>query len=691
MTDIEKFNQLIEGFSEWRSRYGSSWEIFDPIIAALEVRDKSENLAAVYGLPDKKIPRRLAGERWKIASYIRDGDPLELETTLSEIRAVAGGTMSLILCRLGVVQDRRQIFEFVSEAFRMLENGGVLLVEQISTPDHKDTFTTEGFLFFEYALKFLGLAIAEVYAFPVERGVSERRVNFLCQRPLNDEGRLTERFEEAVRLVQFPAYCRRFDTSTVSDFESSGAHIEEAKAIADRMSSDILMSEAAVAALSETALGAADMGRRLLKAERRIMEIRKQTSIFYPITYPWARFASVALAQIKKVKENKRKRRQRPLKPDLDSDDDGPAAIRPIVIQPKTVILNDNPRILILKLDHIGDFLLSIPAIELLRQAWPGARITLVCSPTNEGLARSSGIFDEVRTFKFSTDMSEDVKKIDRKIYANITSIVPDVFDIAIDLRHDPDSRPHLGFVNASLKAGFEAHGKYYSPMDITLPLFSTQNGLYHNSHVTHRLMLLASHVINCFKPLKFEQAGNGLVNVESDLDFAKMGPFVAFAPGGGTRAKKWSPEKFAELAARIIKRHGLKVVLLGGPAEEEYGAAIRSSIPTGQFVDLIAKLPLVNVPKVLDQARAVIGTDTGVTHLAALLGKPTVVLFSGVADVSTWRPIGNHVTIVRVATACSPCQIAKLDQCVAEHVCMSEIDVEVAFNALSSHLVEGD
>ena len=99
--------------------------------------------------------------------------------------------------------------------------------------------------------------------------------------------------------------------------------------------------------------------------------------------------------------------------------------------------------------------------------------------------------------------------------------------------------------------------------------------------------------------------------------------------------------------------------------------------------LDLIANLPLVDLASVIANAQIFVGTDTGATHLAALIGVPTVVVFSGVADHNIWRPMGRSVAVVRKPLACSPCHIARIEDCVAAHKCMVDIKVDDVLNAM--------
>src|SRR5215472_19309180 len=104
-------------------------------------------------------------------------------------------------------------------------------------------------------------------------------------------------------------------------------------------------------------------------------------------------------------------------------------------------------RLLVLKLDHYGDFLIGLPAMKRLREAFAGDHITLLCGSWNVELARRLGIADEVRTYNFFPEngalwTGEAHEGLDRFREACSGS-----FDIAIDLRVDEDTRSLLEHV----------------------------------------------------------------------------------------------------------------------------------------------------------------------------------------------------------------------------------------------------
>src|SRR5205823_12397118 len=104
-------------------------------------------------------------------------------------------------------------------------------------------------------------------------------------------------------------------------------------------------------------------------------------------------------------------------------------------------------RLLVLKLDHYGDFLIGLPALQRLRQAFPADHITLVCGSWNVRLARQLGVADEVHAYDF---FPENSALWNGKAFENIRrfrDICHEPFDIAVDLRVDDDSRFRLKHV----------------------------------------------------------------------------------------------------------------------------------------------------------------------------------------------------------------------------------------------------
>jgi ADP-heptose:LPS heptosyltransferase len=132
--------------------------------------------------------------------------------------------------------------------------------------------------------------------------------------------------------------------------------------------------------------------------------------------------------------------------------------------------------------------------------------------------------------------------------------------------------------------------------------------------------------------------------------------------------------EKFLDLIARITVHLGFKIILLIGPAEREYlGSGLelmRSSNPVWA-----ENLSLIHVASLLERCQCYIGADSGITHLAAAVGIPTIALF-GPTDPRIWGPRGEKVAILRKNVSCSPCAPEDLERC-DHRRCLDLIPVE--------------
>ncbi len=131
--------------------------------------------------------------------------------------------------------------------------------------------------------------------------------------------------------------------------------------------------------------------------------------------------------------------------------------------------------ILVLKLDHRGDFILSRPAMEALRHQFPSSRLTLVCGPWNQGEAEQLGIFDEVIGFSFFPEVASHVTHVPaekERVAQFAKKMAGRSFDLAVDLRVDQDTRRLLNAVSAAHRAGFGS-AELFPFLDIALPFIN--------------------------------------------------------------------------------------------------------------------------------------------------------------------------------------------------------------------------
>jgi ADP-heptose:LPS heptosyltransferase len=133
-------------------------------------------------------------------------------------------------------------------------------------------------------------------------------------------------------------------------------------------------------------------------------------------------------------------------------------------------------------------------------------------------------------------------------------------------------------------------------------------------------------------------------------------GPLLALGPAANWRGKEWPRERFVELARRLTGAGGLlggaRVVLLGAAAEREAGRPLVERLGAGQVIDLIGEVGLLTAAAVIERCNLYVGNDSGLMHIAAATGVPTLGLFGPSRD-EHYAPWGEATAVVRTPESC--------------------------------------
>lgn len=293
-------------------------------------------------------------------------------------------------------------------------------------------------------------------------------------------------------------------------------------------------------------------------------------------------------------------------------------------------------RIMLLRPGALGDLLLAVPALVALRTSVSDAHITLVGHAGGVKLLQEAGVADEgisqddVRLLTLflhhATAPGEDGSK-------SALSTIGE-FDIAVGWLKDAE-----GIVAASFKRmGIEK--------TVIAPSAPQEGAQMHVAD--HLLRTLSPLGISPVTPARFplRTSASAQVWAEQYLSAFNLGvmPVVAVHPGSGSERKNWSPDKFAGAIDRL-HREGVAVVLICGPADESAITGVMSCLD--RSVPVACGLVVSRLAALIAKCNAYLGNDSGVTHLAALVGTPTIALF-GPTDPAIWGPRGDRVEILR-------------------------------------------
>ncbi|MBI3599708.1 MAG: glycosyltransferase family 9 protein, partial [Nitrospinae bacterium] len=162
----------------------------------------------------------------------------------------------------------------------------------------------------------------------------------------------------------------------------------------------------------------------------------------------------------------------------------------------------------------------------------------------------------------------------------------------------------------------------------------------------------------------------------------------VGIHPGSGGSARNWKPEKYAELADKIIDKTGAVIFVTGGTGEEELLDRIVSSVK-GKVVKYISYDGLKELSAVIKRFNVMVGSSTGPIHIATAVGTPVVSIYCPifVCQPKRWGPIGEKdIAIVPDVPFCKKCVFEKCKY----YDCMDRISVDRVFEEVEKRLLRG-
>ena len=343
-------------------------------------------------------------------------------------------------------------------------------------------------------------------------------------------------------------------------------------------------------------------------------------------------------------------------------------------------------KILVVKLDHIGDCIIAFPAIRRLKRHFPQARISVLTSRASRSVWVLEPAVEEIFEFDFfhaRSDLGELTRNEEDWLELR-ERLAPERFDLAVDLRKHPETRPVLQYTAARYLAGFD-HRSQFTWLDVALDWAGDQAFARKRNHTGEDLINLVGAIAAAgdadrtliaapptARPLTRKKS-NGSV----------QGRLVCVHPTAGNDMKQWPIEYFAALIDRLVAEDGVQVALVGGPGEEETAERIAAHLRHPEaLTSLVGKVPLSELPGVLLGAALFIGNDSGPKHIAAGLGVPTVGIHSGTVDVREWGPIGPNAVAVAREVVCSPCYLSKPEDCRRGLVCLRQLAPEKVYEA---------
>ncbi len=285
--------------------------------------------------------------------------------------------------------------------------------------------------------------------------------------------------------------------------------------------------------------------------------------------------------------------------------------------------------ILVIRPGAIGDALLTFPVLKALREHYAGMPITLVSNAQVLPLALTFGVSEQAFDFQ---DIQWSELFSTTGIRTSSMHALLEQTDLAICWMRDPD-----GIIERNLKMSGVKHS-------IIVP------GRPSEGERIHIADYLASTVGLPIVGERFIAPSSWPIPNPISNDITARS--VAIHPGSGAAQKCWPAFRFATVIERLWQQNR-SVLVLAGPADTGLMHKLflqLSSPPTPEMLKLLTNAPLLDVARHLQECRCYLGNDSGITHLAAMLGVPTIAIF-GPTDPAIWRPVGPSVRVLQGST----------------------------------------
>lgn len=288
-------------------------------------------------------------------------------------------------------------------------------------------------------------------------------------------------------------------------------------------------------------------------------------------------------------------------------------------------------KILIIRGGAIGDFILTLPAIAALRRQFPEAHLEVLGYPHIIQLAAAGGLVDRVQSIEARSLAGFFARR--GELEEDLADYFSD-FDIILSYLYDPDDI-------------FKTNVARCSPAQFVVgPYRPNEMEKVHAAKVFLRpLERLAIFDADHLPHLRLE---TGLAEPASGQNGEKKParPTLALHPGSGSEKKNWPEGKWADLLQHLVQHTDFNLFLIGGEAEGERLQRLAAALPPMR-TRVAQSLPLADLAKLLQPCTAFIGHDSGISHLAAALGLPGIVLWGNSTE-EIWRPPHQQITILK-------------------------------------------
>ena len=307
-------------------------------------------------------------------------------------------------------------------------------------------------------------------------------------------------------------------------------------------------------------------------------------------------------------------------------------------------------RILVVKLDHLGDVLLATPVFSNLRQAYPDAelhaltgtwsRVVLEKHPdVNKVLAYDSPAFCRTGQPTSLRQTFQLYRELRRQKYDLMVELRSDWRIICFSLLQVTPKRLDRAALQVANKLGFTQ--------------FSGIHETTRNLDILKQAGIPTPTQTTTFSVTAEDERWASNFLTAHQIDREEL--LIAIHPGSPIPLKRWMPERYAELADWLTARKRAKILFVGVKDETPIITEIQR-LMRAESINIAGKTTLTQLASILHICNVFIGNDSGPMHLAAAVGTPTIGLY-GPGDPTRFGPVGTKCRTIQSKTDCPPCR----------------------------------
>lgn len=336
----------------------------------------------------------------------------------------------------------------------------------------------------------------------------------------------------------------------------------------------------------------------------------------------------------------------------------------------------DIKRILVIRLDHIGDLLFATPVFRTIKAAYPEVRLDVLVNRQNKDIVKDNPFVDEIMTYDTPWFKRKSKRVIKIKEFIRLAKALrKENYDIGIDLRGDLRHIIFMLLANIRYKVGYGITGGGF--------LLDEEVSYYPQVHeVEHNLDLLRAIGIECVnKKSEFfipDEHKNFAEEFCAKNDLGKEDFIVCIHPGAGYPSKRWVSKRWAQLIDRLIREFRARIIIVGTSEDKATSGNIKKMVKN-KIIDAVDKTSLGDLAALFGKTKLFIGTDSGPSHIASAVNTPSIILYSGTNDAKQWAPLGKKVFVIQKDVPCKGCERLKC----ANNICMDLITVDEVMEAV--------